>query len=92
MKKVKLKYTKQGYSYIKCTKEDCFNWGGMAICDDCSADMEEVYLIFVLNRALCKKCFEEWIEFSRRYDEDLLIQKQNQKYWYRAHGFEVIED
>ena len=41
MKKAKLKYTKQGYSYITCTKQDCFNWGGMAICDNCSAEMED---------------------------------------------------
>ena len=61
MKKVKLNYTDKGYSYIKCTKEDCFNWGGMAICDDCNKPiMEDVYLVFVLGRAYCKKCFEAW--------------------------------
>ena len=27
MKNKTLEYTKQGYSYIKCNTEDCFNWG-----------------------------------------------------------------
>ena len=91
MKKVKLNYTKQGYSYIKCTKEDCFNWGGMAICDNCSETMEEVYLIFILGRALCKECFEEWIKYSKKYEEDLRLQEENHMNWYKGHGFEIKE-
>lgn len=91
MKTKKLEYTDKGYSYIKCTKEDCFNWGGMAICDSCSTPMfEDVYLIFILGQAFCPKCFEEWLERSTRYEEDLYLQKQNHKRWYKAHGFETI--
>lgn len=91
MKIEKLNYTKQGYSYIKCSKEDCLNWGGMAICDNCSELMEEVYLIFILGRALCKKCFNEWIEHSKKYIDDLKLQEENQVNWYKAHGFMVYE-
>lgn len=77
MKVAKLNYTKQGYSYVKCTKEDCLNWGGMAICDNCSELMEdEIYLIFILGRALCKKCFDEWLEHSKTYEEDLKLRKK----------------
>lgn len=90
MKKVKLNYTDKGYSYIKCTKEDCFNWGGLAICDDCNEPiMEDVYLVFVLGRAYCKKCFEAWVQYSKRYEEDLYLQKQSHIAWYKAHGFEI---
>lgn len=93
MKKAKLNYTKQGYSYIKCTKEDCFDWGGMAICDDCNEPMmEEVYLIFILGRAYCKKCFDNWLKRSKRYEEDLELQKQRHIAWYKAYGFDVKED
>ena len=93
MKKAKLNYTKQGYSYIKCTKEDCFNWGGAAICDNCDELMEEeIYLIFILGRALCKNCFEEWAENATRYEEDLQLQNQNHLRWYKAHGFDVYEE
>ena len=90
MKKAKLDYTKQGYSYIKCTKEDCLGWGGFAICDDCNKEMEEeIYLIFISGRALCKDCFEEWKKYSKRYKEDLDLQKERHLEWYRLHGFEV---
>ena len=92
MKKAKLNYTKQGYSYIKCTREDCFNWGGGSICDNCGNPMEEMYLIFILGRALCQDCFDEWIERSTRYEEDLQLQRQNHLRWYKAHGFDVYEE
>lgn len=93
MKKAKLNYTNKGYSYIKCTKEDCFNWGGAAICDNCGEFIEdEVYLIFVLGQAFCKKCFDDWIKHSRRYEEDLQLQKENHLRWYKAHGFDVCEE
>lgn len=91
MKTVKLEHTKQGYSYIKCTKEDCFNWGGMAICDNCGEMMyDDVYLIFILGQAFCPKCFEEWKGRAIRYEEDLYLQEQKQERWYMAHGFKTI--
>lgn len=91
METKKLQYTDKGYSYVKCTKEDCFNWGGMAICDSCGKLMnEEVYLIYVLGQAFCTKCFKEWIKNSKRYEEDLRLQEQNQERWYQAHGFKTI--
>ena len=94
MKKVKLKYTKQGYSYIQCTREDCIAWGGMSICDDCGNDMlgNEIYLIFILGRAFCKKCFEDWQERAIRYTEDLQLQRERHIEYYKAYGFEVEED
>nr|DAO96575.1 MAG TPA: envelope glycoprotein [Caudoviricetes sp.] len=27
MKKKRINYTKEGYSYLKCTEKDCYNWG-----------------------------------------------------------------
>lgn len=90
MKKAKLQYTDKGYSYIKCTKEDCFNWGGISICDNCGRDMDnDVYLIFILGSALCPKCFENWAKNSKKYADDLKLQKQRHKEWYKAYGFIV---
>ena len=92
MKKAKLNYTKQGYSYIKCKKEDCLNWGGLNICDDCNgAIADDVYLIFILHRAYCSKCFKEWEERANKYTEDLQLQKECQKNWYKAYGFDIEE-
>lgn len=90
MKQAKLNYTPQGYSYIKCTPEDCYNWGGKCICDDCNEKMnEEVYLIFILGRAFCKKCFDEWVNHSSKYIQDLKLQEERQIEFYNAYGFEV---
>lgn len=88
--KKEIKYTNTGYSYIECTKEECYNWGGACICDDCNKDIENsIYLVFILGRALCKKCFDEWAKDSRRYTEDLQFQKQRHIAYYKAHGLDV---
>lgn len=93
MKLSKLNYTKQGYSYIKCTADDCFDWGGMAICDDCGEIMEEdVYLIFILGRAYCKKCFNDWIKRAKRHEDDIRLQNERHLYWYKAYGFEAKDN
>lgn len=91
MKEREMLHTKQGYSYLKCTKKDCFDWGGLAICDFCGEDMkDDVYLIFILNSALCPKCFEEWISRAKKYSDDIELQKQNHERWYKAYGFKTI--
>ncbi len=85
-----LQYTKQGYSYIKCNKQDCINWGGLGICDSCGKIMNEsIYLIFILNQAFCKKCFNDWIDRASRYEEDIELQKENHIKWYKIHGFKI---
>mgnify|MGYP007096557167 CR=1 FL=1 len=92
MKKVKLNYTKQGYSYVKCQKIDCLQWGGLAICDDCCKTMQDdVYLIFVLVRAYCPECFKKWENRAKRHTEDLQLQEERQKQWYKAYGFDIEE-
>ena len=51
--KKEIKYTNTGYSYIECTKEECYRWGGACICDDCNKDIgNSIYLVFILGRAL----------------------------------------
>ena len=88
--KKEIKYTNTGYSYVECTKEECYNWGGGCICDDCNEEMQgSIYLVFVLGRALCKKCFDEWQKHSHRYEEDLQFQTERHIAYYKAHGLEV---
>ena len=91
MKTRKLLYTDKGYSYLICTKEECFKWGGMAICDSCGKLMNnEVYLIYILGQAFCPNCFKEWTKESKRYEDDLYLQKQNHERWYQAYGFKTV--
>ncbi len=90
MKKAQLNYTPQGYSYIKCTPTDCYNWGGKCICDDCNEIMTgSIYLIFILGRAFCEKCFNKWLEHSNKYIEDLVLQNEKHIEFYNAYGFDV---
>lgn len=80
MKEVKLNYTKQGYSYVKCKKIDCLQWGGLAICDDCSKIMQDdVYLIFVLGRAYCPECFKEWKDRAKNIQKIYSYKKKDKK-------------
>jgi len=90
MNNKKINYTKQGYSYIECDKQDCFNWGGAAICDGCGNNMnDKVYLIYVLNSAYCPECFEEWKNHATKFVEDIDLQNQFDIRYYKAHGIEV---
>lgn len=90
MRKAEILYTNKGYSYIKCKRQDCLDWGGLAICDSCGKYMEDdVYLIFILGQAFCPECFKEWIGRSKRYNDDIELQKQNHERWYRNYGFEI---
>ena len=52
----------------------------------------EIYLVFILGRALCKKCFDEWTGHSTRYTEDLKLQKERHIQFYNAYGFDVDSD
>lgn len=91
MKTRKLLYTNQGYSYLKCTEQDCYDWGGAAICDSCGEHMsDDNYLIFILASSYCPKCFKDWIEHSKRYEDDIELQKRNHVRWYWNYGFKTI--
>ena len=88
--KKEIKYTDKGYSYVECTREECYSWGGMCVCDDCDHDINNVvYLVFMLGRAYCKKCFENWVKHSKIYPEDLQLQSERHIAYYKAHGLEV---
>ncbi len=90
--KKKIKYIKQGYSYIECTEEECYNWGGTCTCDFCGEKMTgTIYLIAILKQAMCEKCFRQWQERAKVFKEDLSIQDLTHKNFYSAYGFEVEE-
>ena len=83
--RARIEKTKQGYMYAKVTTEDCFNWGGMSVCDTCNEMFEEGYLVFVLGRCICPKCFKEFASSTKAYEEDLLLQEENYESWFSYH-------
>lgn len=87
---MKIKYTPQGFSYIDVTIENCINWGGLGICNDCGAICSELKLIWALRDTYCNKCFDEWLERSKNYSKedieyDLKLQREQDKKWYEYH-------
>lgn len=81
--KSRIKTTPQGYMYVEVTKEDCLNWGGFAMCDLCGEMFEKSYLVFVLNGAICEKCFNEWVQRAKRYEDDLRLQEECYEDWFK---------
>ena len=77
--------TPQGYTYLPVRSHHMFNWGGLGVCDDCNQNMQHGYLVFILNRCICSKCLNEWIDRASIYPEDLAYQEENQSYWYDWH-------
>lgn len=92
MEKKMINYAKSGYSYVKCTENDCYNWGGMSVCDFCGEKMHNsVYLIFILGMAYCTECFNNWQKNSHRYEDDIKLQNENHIKWYKSHKLDIIE-
>ena len=81
----KIETTENGYYYAKVTEEECFNWGGLSVCDLCGNPFKEGYLIFVLGSCICPKCFNSWIKTSTKYEEDLKFQRESSEEWFRYH-------
>lgn len=75
---------KKGFRVIKMSTEEAIhkcNFGfynvsinvTLLVCDYCNKIInkdKEVYYIAVLNRLLCKECYEEWYTHATRYEED----------------------
>ena len=71
-----------GYVVYKISAEECFSFGGAAICDDCNTFCPQGgYLVPVLNYFMCAHCFWEWNESCKFYPEDLEFER-NICYYY----------
>lgn len=82
--------TPQGFTYLPVCAHHIFNWGGLGVCDTCNQNIQYGYLVFVLNRCVCSKCLNEWIErckSSKKEDiiYDLYQQDLHSKPWYDYH-------
>lgn len=78
MRKFKLKC---GYIAYEATIDEIALLGGFGICDECNELALAGYLIPVLNHYMCPRCFEEWVDRTIYYPEDIHIETQNAKYY-----------
>lgn len=72
--------TKQGIIVVEINNEEAVkcdfginlaNGDRFVVCDNCNKDIsEKSYYIPVLNRCLCKECYDEFIENVKHYKED----------------------
>ena len=71
-----------GWTIYKVNRDEIFSWGGACICDYCNEDTtDESYLIPVLAKCYCKKCFDRWEQRCKFYKEDLPYETSSVDYY-----------
>lgn len=55
----------------------------IGVCDSCMDSPEVGYYVAVLNRWLCKKCYDEWMQRATRYQEDIPYEERNYEIYKR---------
>ena len=73
--------TKSGYVAYKVSLEELKKINGGNICDFCNTEINNGYLIPVLNQFYCKECFENWQNNVDYYPEDIRIENSVSEYY-----------
>jgi len=60
----------KGFKVISCSMSETTIFGGMGICDFCSAVSFKGYTICVLNSWYCEQCYQEWSAKATYYPAD----------------------
>lgn len=61
---------KKGFKVISTSMSEAISIGGLGICDTCNQASFKGYIVCVLNRWCCEKCYKEWNENAIYYSED----------------------
>ena len=61
----------KGFKIIKLSIMEMMSIGGYSICDSCNETMLHGYFIAVLNSVYCERDYEQWMDCTIRYDEDI---------------------
>lgn len=68
--------SKCGYVVYETTPKECIKiTDGFGICDMWAKTDKTIYLVPVLNHALCQKCYDDWNERAVFYKDDLWFEK-----------------
>lgn len=78
MKRMKLNC---GHIAYEVSQAEVMLLGGFGICDNCNTAAGKGYLVPVLNRWLCPKCFKEFNSRAKFYPEDLWVEEKNCRYY-----------
>ena len=71
-----------GYVVYETTPKECIHiTDGFGICDMCAKTDKKIYLVPVLNYALCQKCYDDWNKRAVYYKEDLWFEQLYIEAW-----------
>lgn len=85
--KKRVKYTKDGYSYIVLKKSEKEYLNHDFICNMCNKKMKRANLVYACADVFCDNCLEklERPTLGYDYENDLILQKYNDIIYYNAY-------
>lgn len=88
----KIVENKKGFKVLEVSRVELLStlskFGSMGICDQCGERPAVGYYVAVLNRWLCPKCYNDFIQKVKWYKEDAPFED---RYWKAALGMFDIE-
>lgn len=84
----RIKYTKNGISYVDITPLECLLWGGSCICNGCGKIKTDLKLVHILSDTYCADCFSSFVKRSENMNKedlehDLKLQEDNDVNYYK---------
>lgn len=77
----------KGFLVIEVSTPELFaKSGGYGICDYCNTPAEKGYYIAALNRWYCPKCYAEFCNRAKHYQEDSATEKRNYEVYAKLFG------
>lgn len=77
----------KGFLVAEVSLTECVEkLGGYGICDSCNGTSEKGYYVAALNHWVCPKCYNEWMQRAKNYEEDKPIEKRNFDYYSKILG------
>ncbi len=71
----------KGFKIIKTSMSETLDFGGFGICDTCNQAAFKGYIVCVLNRWCCEKCYSEWNDRAEYYTEDSAYESMKFEYF-----------
>ncbi len=77
----------KGFKVIRLSRKEAYSLSWGDICESCNSIItEDMYYIAAINDVLCKSCYNNFINESTRYSEDIPIEDRNFNYYKEALG------
>lgn len=77
-----------GHIVYLVTAQELGKIGGLGICDRCNQFEREGYLIPVLNRYYCQKCYAKWLKNTEYFPEDEPFEMEQAQYYEEIIGLD----